>query len=251
MQPSRKTLVGQVAVVTGASRGIGRAIAISLAQAGAAVVVNYRTQAEAAQTVVDACLATGAKALAVQADVTKPAEVQHLFVAATALGSPGILVNNAGIASAQLLLDTSIEQWDDLLRSNLTAPFLCAKAVLPYMMRQQYGRIINISSIWGISGGACEVAYSASKGGLIAFTKALAKEVARAGITVNAVAPGAIETDMLHQLPRNDLYTVQMETPMGRLGSPDDVSHTVLFLASPGASFITGQVISPNGGLVI
>lgn len=246
-----RPLFGQVAIVTGASRGIGRSIAISLAKAGAYVVVNYLQSEIAAEEVVHVCRTVGSKAIAVRADVTNPEHVSELIQAATKLGVPKILVNNAGIAHARLLQETTLESWNALIASNLTASFLCAKAVLPHMLRENYGRIINISSIWGISGGSYEVAYSASKGGLIAFTKALAKEVGRSGITVNAVAPGAIETDMLEELTSNDRRQIEEETPVGRLGNPDDVSHSVLFLASPSASYMTGQVISPNGGLVI
>lgn len=246
-----RPLFGQTAVITGASRGIGRAIALKLAKAGAYVVVNYRQSESAAKEVVEACRAAGTKAGAIQADVTNPNEVENLFIEATRFGTPKILVNNAGIAQSKLLLDTSLQDWEALLKSNLTAPFLCAKAVLPAMIRENYGRIINISSIWGIAGGSFEVAYSASKGGLIAFTKALAKEVAPSGITVNAVAPGAVETDMMRSLSMDDRTQLESETPVGRIGHPDDIAHAVMFLASPGASFMTGQVISPNGGLVI
>jgi 3-oxoacyl-[acyl-carrier protein] reductase len=246
-----RPLFGQVAIVTGASRGIGRSIAVALARAGAHVVVNYRSSRDAAEEVVREIRTLGSRAIAVQADVTVPADVDRLIMASTELGVPRILVNNAGIASSRLLMETSLEEWESLIKSNLTAPFLCAKAVLPHMIREGYGRIINISSIWGIAGGSFEVAYSASKGGLIAFTKALAKEVGKAGITVNAVAPGAIETDMLRNLSVDELDALKQETPVGRLGRPEDVSHAVLFLASPSASYVTGQVISPNGGLVI
>lgn len=246
-----RPLFGQVAIVTGASRGIGKSIAITLAKAGAYVVVNYRHQANAAREVAQACRAIGSKAIAVQADVSNPTDVDRLVNSAQELGPIRVLVNNAGVASSRLLLDTTLEEWDSLMQSNLTAPFLCSKAVLPHMIRNGYGRIINISSVWGISGGSFEVAYSASKGGMIAFTKALAKEVAPSGITVNTVAPGAIETDMLNSLTVEELKAIELETPVGRLGQPDDVAHCVLFLASPDSSFMTGQVISPNGGLVI
>lgn len=245
-----RPLFGQVAIVTGASRGIGRSIAISLARAGAHVVVNYLQSRDAAEEVVNLIHASGSKAVSVQADVTNPDDVSRLIMASTELGIPRILINNAGIAGERLLLDTTLEEWESLIRSNLTAPFLCTKAVLPHMLRERYGRIINISSIWGISGGAFEVAYSASKGGIISFTKALAKEVARSGITVNAVAPGAIDTDMLENLTVDRLHAIEEETPVGRLGRPEDIAHAVLFLASPSASFMTGQVVSPNGGLV-
>ncbi len=246
-----RPLFGQVAVVTGASRGIGRSIAIALARAGAYVVVNYFHSRDAANEVVQICRDSGTKAIAVKADVTLPQDVEFLFQKANELGTPAILVNNAGIASAKLLLDTSLEEWESLIKSNLTASFLCAKTVLPQMISNRYGRVINISSIWGLAGGSYEVAYSASKGVLIAFTKALAKEVGPSGITVNAVAPGAIETDMLNALTADDKQVLEEQTPVGRIGLPEDVAHAVLFLASPSASFMTGQVISPNGGLVI
>jgi 3-oxoacyl-[acyl-carrier protein] reductase len=249
MFSTTRPLYGQTAIVTGASRGIGRSIAVALGRAGAHVVVNYLKSQEAALEVVDTILNLGSKAIAVQADVSNPQEVKALVTAATSLGAPQILVNNAGISQSRLLLDTSLEEWDRMLKSNLTAPFLCTKAVLPYMLRTGYGRIVNISSIWGISGGSFEVAYSASKGGIIAFTKALAKEIGPSGITVNAVAPGAIETDMLQGLSEEEVSQLQARTPVGRLGHPDDVANAVVFLASPRTSYITGQVISPNGGL--
>lgn len=246
-----RPLFGQVAIVTGASRGIGKSIALAFAKSGASVVVNYRTSVELADEVVDLCKSYGARAIAVQADVTQEKDVAHLMQMATSLGQPSILVNNAGVAHAKLLSETSLEAWSMLIQSNMTASFLCVKTILPSMIRQGYGRIINISSIWGIAGGSYEVAYSASKGGLIAFTKALAKEVGKSGITVNAVAPGAIDTDMLLDLSPDDRQTLTADTPVGRIGKPEDVSHCVLFLASPAASYVTGQVISPNGGLVI
>jgi 3-oxoacyl-[acyl-carrier protein] reductase len=246
-----KPLGGATAIVTGAARGIGRAIAIALAEAGANVVINYRTSTQAAEETMEACRRFGVKAIAVQADVSLPEQVAHLVEATCVnLGSPQILVNNAGIALTGLLLDTTVTEWDDLMNANLKAPFLCTKAVLPHMIRKRYGRIINLSSIWGITGGSCEVAYSAAKGGIISFTKALAKEVGPSGITVNCVAPGAVLTDMLGHLSEEDLAMIANETPVGRIGTPEDVAHLVRFLALPSSSFITGQVISPNGGLV-
>ncbi|HEU4965741.1 MAG TPA: 3-oxoacyl-ACP reductase FabG [Bacilli bacterium] len=246
-----RPLADRNALVTGASRGIGRAIALGLAQAGANVIVNYRASAEAAEEVTTACRAYGVQALAVQADVTQAKEVARLVeVASVNFGTPHILVNNAGLALTGLLLDTLEEEWDLLMNANLKAPFLCSKAVLPQMIRNGFGRIINISSIWGIAGGSCEVAYSASKGGLLSFTKALAKEIGPSGITVNAVAPGAVQTDMIAHLSPEDLALLAEETPLGRLGTPEEIAAVVTFLASPAASFITGQVLSPNGGLV-
>ena len=245
-----RPLFGQVAIVTGAARGIGAAIAIHLARSGAHVVVNYRQSSVQANEVASLCRAAGVQAIATQGDVTKEADVARLMLAATELGVPTILVNNAGTTQAKLLTDTTLAEWNRLIESNLTSSFLCSKAVLPYMRQVNSGRIVNISSIWGLSGGSYEVAYSAAKGGLIAFTKALAKEVGKTGITVNTVAPGAIETDMLQDLSAADRMQIAEETPVGRLGKPDDVAHCVSFLVSPEASFMTGQILSPNGGLV-
>ncbi len=247
-----RPLFGQVALVTGASRGIGACIARTLAKAGAAVAVNYLTNRDRAVCVARECQSYGAQALAVQADVTDLGAIARLLQETQLhLGTPTILVNNAGRALSGLFVDTDEAMWTELANANLKAPFFCAQAVLPGMLKAGYGRIINISSVWGIAGGSCEVAYSASKGGLIAFTKALAKEIGRSGITVNAVAPGAIATDMLSHLSNEDRELLSQETPAGRLGTPADVAAAVLFLASPAASFMTGQVLSPNGGLVI
>ena len=248
---THRPLHGQQAVVTGASRGIGRAIAVALARAGANVIINYLRSAEHAEAVVAECRQQGVKALAVRADVTQAADVEHLIeTCCVNFGAPHILVNNAGLAHTGLLIDTTEQEWETLMHANLKAPFLCAKAVLPHMVRRQYGRIINMSSIWGMAGGSCEVAYSASKGGLIAFTKALAKEMGPSGITVNAVAPGAVRTDMLQHLTEEDLALLAEETPVGRLGTPEEIASVVTFLALPASSFMTGQVLSPNGGLI-
>lgn len=251
MHTNDRPLTGQTAIVTGASRGIGRAIAQELARLGAAIAVNYIHSQDYAEQVAAKCESFGSKALPVQADVSKPEDI-HRLVETTSLylGKPDILVNNAGIASHSLLVDTTEYEWDQVMAANLKAPFLCAKAVLPGMIRKQYGRIINMSSIWGIAGGSGEVAYSAAKGGLISFTKALAKEMGPSGITVNAVAPGVIETEMLNRLNQEDRYNLSLETPVGRLGTPQDIASVVGFLALPASGFITGQVISPNGGLV-
>lgn len=251
MNSAVKPLAGQVAIVTGSSRGIGRAIAIELARLGASVAVNYLRSKEAAQQAADICQSHGVQSIAIQADVARQDEVRRLMeTAAMYLGTPDILVNNAGIASHKILIDTTEDDWDRLIAANLKAPFLCAKAVLPGMIAKKYGRIINISSIWGIAGGSGEVAYSASKGGIIAFSKALAKEMGPSGITVNAVAPGVIDTDMLAGFDQADRDILSDETPVGRLGTPADIATVAAFLALPSSGFITGQVISPNGGFL-
>jgi 3-oxoacyl-[acyl-carrier protein] reductase len=246
-----RPLWGQTAVITGAAKGIGRACALSLAKAGANILVHYRSSAREALEVADACRTFGVQAHAFRADLTNMEELERLaYFALDTFQKVEILINNAGIGYTNLLIDTTFEQWEQILQINLTAPFFLTKALLPSMIRRNYGRIVNISSIWGMTGGSCEVAYSASKGGIIAFTKALAKEMSRTGITVNAVAPGAIETDMIDHLTEEEKRQLADETPVGRLGTADDVSHAVRFLCLPASSFITGQVLSPNGGFV-
>ncbi|UOF89138.1 SDR family oxidoreductase [Fodinisporobacter ferrooxydans] len=247
-----RPLLGQTAIVTGAARGIGQACAYQLAKAGANVIVHYHTSRQQAQTVVAYCKELGVQAYAFAADVTKQEDIRRLAdFAGETFEQIDILINNAGVSHTNLLIDTTYEQWQQLIATNLTGPYLLTKSVLPAMIRQNYGRIVNISSIWGMTGGSCEVAYSASKGGILAFTKALAKELSRAGITVNAVAPGAIDTDMISELTEEERMQLAEETPVGRLGTADDVAHVVHFLCLPSSSFITGQVLSPNGGFVI
>lgn len=251
MYDGNQPLADQVAIVTGASRGIGRAVAIELARQGASVAVNYKHSRESAEEAAEICQSYGVRALPVQADVTQQEQVKKLIETTVLyLGQPDILVNNAGISSHSLLIDVTEAEWDHVMAANLKAPFLCSQAVLHYMIANRYGRIINMSSIWGIAGGSGEVVYSASKGGLIALTKALAKEMGPSGITVNAVAPGAVKTDMLSQLNAEDLEMLSQETPVGRLGTPQDIASVVGFLALPSSGFITGQVISPNGGFM-
>lgn len=222
-----------------------------MARLGASVAINYQHSKEQAEAVAHACQLYGVEAIPVQANVTDGADVARLLETTSLyLGKPDILINNAGIASHSLLIDTSEAEWDQVMEVNLKAAFLCTKAVMPEMIRKRYGRIVNISSIWGMTGGSGETAYSAAKGGLIAFTKALAKEMGPSGITVNAVAPGVIETDMLAGLPQSDKQTLVEETPAGRLGTPQDIASVVAFLTLPSSGFITGQVISPNGGFL-
>lgn len=245
-------LAGQVALVTGASRGIGRACALALAAAGATVVVNYREQADAAIAVVRAIEAAGGKAYAHQADVADAAASAALVQGAVdRFGRLDILVNNAGTSLDKLLLDTTVDEWDQQMAIHLRGMYACTRAALPAMIARRYGRVITVSSIWGISGASGEVAYSAAKAGQIGFTKALAQEVGALGITVNCVAPGAIATEMMAWLEGEDLEAWLDRTPVGRLGTPGEVAEVVRFLAGPGAGFVTGQVWSPNGGAVI
>lgn len=240
-------LEGRVAIVTGASRGLGRAIAVMLAARGAHVIAAAR--GENARETVDAIQAAGGAATMVPADVTDPASTEALVAAAQAAGSVDVLVNNAGITRDQLMLRMKRDDWDAVIATNLTAAFSLSQAVLKPMIRQRRGRIINITSVVGQSGNAGQANYAASKAGLIGFTKALALEVASRNVTVNAVAPGMIETDMTRGLTE-DAHTAWADRiPLGRLGTPDDIAAAVCFLASDEASYITGHVLAVNGGM--
>ena len=239
---------GRVAVVTGASRGIGRAIARGLAAEGAVVVAAARGDHAAA--VAGEIQAAGGRAEVATLDVTDAASIDALVAATLERhGRVDVLVNNAGIARDQLALRLKRADWDDVLATNLTAAFACAQAVLKPMIKQRAGRIINITSVVGQAGNAGQVNYAASKAGLIGFTKALALEVASRNITVNAVAPGLIETDMIRALPAETQATWAEKIPLKRLGTPEDVAAAVVFLASDEAAYITGQVLAVNGGM--
>jgi len=244
-------LTGQVAVVTGGGRGIGRAVAIELAAAGAAVAINYLTNHAAAAEVVETITATGGTALAYQADVADAVQVRDFIAAVQArLGKIDILVNNAGHAESGLIQEMSTQAWRRMVAVHLDGAFYCTRLCLPGMISRRYGRIVNISSIWGITGAANEVAYSTAKAGLIGFTRALALEVAPSGVTVNAVAPGVIDTDMNAGYTPAEMEELRGRIPAARLGTPEEVAAVVRFLCAPAASYLTGQVISPNGGLV-
>lgn len=242
----------KTALVTGASRGIGREIAFRLAKEGYAVILHYNRNESRARELTDEIHGLKVPVLAVKADFAIPGDIQKMFKTIfTQFSGIDVLVNNAAVAEQKLFTDLTESDWQRMFDINVKSAFLCAKESIPSMIRKQHGRIINLSSIWGVAGASCEVHYSASKAALIGFTKALAKELGPSGITVNCVAPGVIDTDMNRQLPAETLSALAQEAPLGRLGTPEDVAHTVLFLASEQAGFITGQVISPNGGIVI
>ncbi len=236
---------GKVALVTGASRGIGRAIAIELAKRGANVAVNYLRNKELAEKVVEEIKKIGREAIAVQADVSKWEDVKRMVEQVIAhFGRIDILVNNAGVMSKEReILKIDDEEWDRVINVNLKGAFYCCKAVLPYMIEQKSGRIVNLSSIAGRMGGVVGVHYAASKAGIIGLTFALASEVAKYGITVNAVAPNAIETDMI---PPELGEKIAKMTPLGRIGKPEEVAHAVLFLIEN--DYVTAEVVDVNGG---
>ncbi|MEW6447336.1 MAG: 3-oxoacyl-ACP reductase family protein [Bacillota bacterium] len=250
---SEKPLTGKVALVTGSSRGIGAAVARELARHGASVAVNYRNSAQEAEAVADACRKQGVNAGTFWADIASPEAVAKLFAAVEqALGPVEILVNNAGVGLRRLVVETADGEWERLIAVNLSGAFYCCRRALKTMIGRRWGRIINVASVFGLTGAAYEAAYAAAKGGLIAFTKSLAREVGSAGITVNAVAPGPVETDMLREgLTPEELAQLAEKIPSGRLGKPEDVAGTCVFLASPAASFINGQVLCLDGGWIL
>lgn len=237
----------RVALITGGSRGIGRAMVEAFSAAGYTVAFTYRQSREQAEEV-----AARTGALAIQADSASEADIlQAVHTVQERLGTIGVLINNAAVSSFSLLQELSTAEWERTVAVNLTAPFLYTRAVLPEMLSAHAGRIINISSMWGLVGASCEVHYSATKAGLIGMTRALAQEVGPSGITVNAIAPGVIDTDMNRALSEEDRHALCEQTPLMRLGTPEEIAAAALFLAGEQAGFITGQVLNVSGGFVI
>ncbi|AJO18058.1 3-oxoacyl-[acyl-carrier-protein] reductase [Bacillus sp. GM2] len=245
-------LENKTAVVTGASRGIGRAIALDLAKNGANVVVNYAGNEAKANEVVDEIKALGRDAFAFKADVSNADEVQAMMKEAVGrFGTLDILVNNAGITKDNLFMRMKEDEWDDVININLKGVFNCSKAVTRQMMKQRSGRIINITSVVGVVGNAGQANYVAAKSGVIGLTKTLAKELASRNITVNAIAPGFISTEMTDKLTKDIQDEMLKQIPLARFGDPSDISSAVVFLASDHASYMTGQTLNINGGMAM
>ena len=246
-------LTGKVALVTGASRGLGRAIALSFAAQGADVAVNYRGNREAADETLDAVRGTGRRAELIQGDTSAGRDGCEAIVKAAmeAFGTVDILVNNAGITRDNLLMRMDAEEWDDVLATNLSGPFWMTRAIARPMMKARAGRIINMSSAAGRMGNAGQANYAAAKAGLIGLTKTTARELASRGITCNAIAPGLIETDLTADLPEAATQALKDLTPMGYIGTVDDVAAAAVYLASDEARYVTGQVLGVDGGIVM
>ena len=242
----------KVALITGASRGIGRAIARRMAKEGYAICINYIEREDKALELKAQLEAEGHRAMIYRADVAKRAEVEAMVAAVRAeLGPISLLVSNAGVAGQCLFQDVSDEMWDRYFDVNVRGAFNCAQAVLPDMLHEKAGNIVTVSSMWGLRGASCEVVYSATKAALIGLSKSLAMELAPSGIRVNCVAPGVVDTDMLSALPADVMDSLADMTPMGRLGKPEDIAGAVAFFAGDEASFITGQVLTADGGFIL
>lgn len=244
--------MSETVIITGGSRGIGRAAALLFGANGYNVIVNYMSSHEKAEAVCNEIISAGGMAVPYRADVSNRQAVNEMTAfARKQFGGTDILVNNAGIAEQIMFCDITEEKWDRMFDVDVKGVYNCTQSVLPDMVHKKYGRIINVSSMWGITGASCEVHYSAAKAAVIGFTKALAKELGPSGITVNAVAPGVISTEMNGNLSTETMDILKEETPLCRIGTPEDAAEAIFFLASPKASFITGETLSVNGGIVI
>lgn len=242
----------KIALVTGSSRGIGRAIARELAREGWKVCINYRVRRDCAESLLEEISAFGGEAMIYGADVSRRQEVNAMVAAIKETwGEVSLLVNNAGVAGQALFQDVTDELWHRYFSVNVDGAFHAIQAVLPPMLREHAGCIINVSSMWGLRGASCEVTYSCTKAALIAMSRSLALELAPTNIRVNCIAPGVIKTDMLDALPAEVLPQLAEETPLRRLGTPEDIAHLAVFLASDKSSFITGQVITADGGFIV
>lgn len=242
----------KTAWITGASRGIGKAIALALAKQGYAIAIHYRADKQSARLVKQEIETGGGQALLCQGDVAKEEDMKAIHQQIeNAFGMVDVLVHNAGIAQQKLFTDISLQEWNRMLAVHMTGAFLSAQAVLPAMISKKAGKVILLSSMWGQVGASCEVHYSAAKAGMIGMMKALAKEVAPCNIQVNAIAPGVIATEMMDSFMKEEIMTLCEEIPMGYIGKPEDIANVVCFLCSKAAKYMTGQVISPNGGMVV
>lgn len=242
----------KIAVITGAGKGIGAAAAMRLARDGFGIAACYNTSRDGAEKTAERILSAGGYAKAYRMNITDSTEVNGVIgQIESEMGGIAVLVNNAGIAEQSLFTDITDEMWHRMIETNLSGAFYCSRAVLPFMIRRKSGKIINIASIWGETGGSCEVHYSAAKAGLIGMTKALAKEEGLSGITVNCVSPGVIFTDMTARFDGETMNLLKEEAPLNRIGTPEEVAGAISFLASSSADFITGQDIPVNGGMYI
>ncbi len=243
---------GRVAVVTGGGRGIGRAIAVRLAEEGAKVAISYRSNEEEAEKTAKLVREAGGECETFKGDVAVPEDVEALFKGVSeSFGAAEILVNNAGITRDNIMLRMKEDEFDAVLQTNLKGTYLCTRAVLRGMVRARWGRIVNVSSVVGLIGNAGQANYAASKAGIIGFTKSVAREVAPRGITVNAVAPGYVETELTGGLPDEVKEQIRAQIPTGRIGEPEEIAEAVVFLAGEGASYVTGQTLSVDGGMVM
>ncbi len=244
--------MNKTVVITGGATGIGKEISSQFSDLGENVVIGYNKSKKEALGLLENLRKTNKNIVAIKADLSSEKESENLVLSAIdQFGKIDILVNNAAISEQKLFTEITKSSWDKMININLTSSFLCTKVAVKNMLKRKKGKIINISSVWGITGASCEVHYSAAKAGLIGFTKALAKELGPSGINVNCVCPGVINTDMISHLSPSSIENLLDQTPISRLGTPKDIAKAVLFLASEDSDFITGQIISPNGGFLI